>query len=344
MNNNLTYTITIGGIHISDQTNQSDRLMSSLFCEHGMDCTGGTCKIALADIDNSVPQCGEEVMVKIDNGEGEKQIFTGEVESSEVSSSIQCITASDSAAKLARYDLQSAYEKVGVEVIIQDILDQAGVTSGTIEKGPEFPSYVLLYGPRALHHVKKLACMCGFDVFTDGMGNVHVCGPLTKAGEYTFEYGVSVKECQLKEILPVYDGMEIFGEGAAGSKGAEKYYWLTEDLTGVSGKAALDSQGKVSSGKSGQQTRYLLSGAARSQESAEKLATGTMTAISAKKIRGYIKVPGAPGIFPGDVIKIDSVPKSHPLAEYLSASEGLRARRIRHWLNTDTGFITRMDF
>ncbi len=344
MSNSLSYNITIGSLSINNSSDKSDRILKSLFCEHSMDGIGGSSIIELSDIDNSAPQLGDEVVVKIDSGDGEKQVFKGEVEYVAVSPVSQTVNCSDDFSKLAKYDIQGSYEDSTADTIVKDILSQAGVSEGTVEEGPEFASYVLFNGPRALNHIKKLARLCGFDIFTDGEGKIHFSGIDTKGAEHTFQYGVNLQDFNLRETQPVNDGFEVLGEGAAGTDGAEKYYWLPDDLSGAKGMASLDSSGKVVTGKSGDFPAVHQNGALRSKESSDKVAEGMVKHISGKKIKGYVKLQGAAGIFPGDIVKVSDIPDNHGISPFFKSGEGLRVRRVRHSLTAETGLVSRVDF
>lgn len=343
MPGDVIYDLTIGSQIASSKTRDSERQLLSLVTELGMEGTGGHCTVELADAEYTPPEPGDPLKANLDAGDGEHQVFAGEVESVEATATSQRITASDGLVKLARLDVEAAYEDVTVDFIVKELLQQAGVEPGTLEKGPKLPSFILFRGPRALRYIQGLAALCGVDLFTDGEGKAHFAGPSTAGDLHSFQYGENVRELSIKEIQPVYDGVEFWGEGAASSQGADKYYWLPTELSGVNAKASLAGDGSVSSGTSGKCPIQLCSGALRSGEAVSDLAEARMKAVASRRIQGHIKVFGSPSVKPGDLVKIEGLPAHHSAAEIFKDAQGLRIRRVRHVLDMQAGFITRMD-
>jgi hypothetical protein len=340
----VTYDLTIGGQNASSTRRDSDRQLLSLMVELSMDGTGGRCLAELGDPEYTPPQPGDPFTVKLAGGNGETQVFKGEVEAVETTATSQRIMGSDGLVKLARLDLAEAYENVNVDFIVKDLMQRAGVEPGLVKKGPKLPSLVLFRGPRALRHIRKLAELCGVDLFTDGTGRAHFLGPDQAGEKRTFQYGENVVALKLKKIPPVNDGVEVWGEGAASSKGAEKYYWLPADLSGVQGKAALGTDGSVSTGKSGQQPTQFCSGALRSGDAAGAAAEARMKLVAGRLVQGHIKVFGSPAVMPGDLIDVEGLPAHHGATAVFEGGKSLRVRRVRHLLDMQAGFITRMDF
>ena len=344
MTNNLSYEIKIGRYSIKSDSKESDRTIKSFACEHSMDGGCGNCCIELSDIENPVPQTGEDVVVKIDSGKGLQSVFKGKIDHVTINPTTYQVNASDSLLSLSKCDLQVAYEKASADTIAKDILNKAGISIGTVEKGPKFESYVLLHGPCALNHLKKLGRIIGFDIFSDGEGKANFCGSSTKKNTHTIRYGIDILEYSIKELPLLIDSLIIIGEGSAGTKGAEKYYWLPDDLKGVTGKGCVDNKGNVSSGKAGSFLSTQYSAIAKSKEVGDTIAKNQLVNQADRRFSGYLKVTGITGIFPGDRIKIDSLPKKHALETFFKSGDGLRVRRSRISLNTETGLITRLDF
>jgi hypothetical protein len=309
-----------------------------------MDGTGGRCTAELGDPEYTQPQAGDPFTVKLAGDNGETQVFKGEVEAVETTATSQRVMGSDGLVKLARLDLAETYENVNVDFIVKDLMQRAGVEPGKVNKGLKLPSLVLFRGPRALNHLQKLAQLCGVDLFTDGSGKAHFAGPDQAGERRTFQYGENVVALKLKKNSPINDGIEVWGEGAAGSKGAEKYYWLAADLSGVQGKAALGTDGSVSSNTSGKQPAQFCSGALRSGDAAGTAAQSRMKSVASRLVQGHIKVFGAPAVMPGDLIAVEGLPVHHSAKILFEGGSSLRVRRVRHLLDMQAGFITRMDF
>jgi hypothetical protein len=338
------YDLIIGSQSASSARRGSDRQLLSLLVDLGMDGTGGSCTAELGDPEYTPPQAGDPFTVKLTGSDGETQVFKGEVEAVETTATSQRVMGSDGLVKLARLHLAEAYENVNVDFIVKDLMQRAGVEPGKIVKGPKLPSLAIFPGPRALNHIRKLAELCGADLFTDGSGKAHFAGPDQASAKRIFQYGENVVALKLRKNPPINDGVEVWGEGAASSKGAEKYYWLAVDLSGVQGKAALGPDGSVSSGKSGKQPAQFCTGALRSGEAVNAAAEARMKSVADRLVQGYIKVFGAPAVMPGDLVSVAALPPHHSAKILFEGGRSLRVRRVRHILDMQAGFITRMDF
>lgn len=339
----VAYDVKIGSQRASSSKRDSDRQLVSLMAELDMDGVGGRCILELAGASGTAPKLADEVTVGLDAGDGAKTVFTGEVESVDATATAQRITAQDGVVKLARLDVEQAYENVALDYIAKDLMQQAEVSAGTVAKGPQVPSCVLFRGPRALGHVRRLAALYGVDVYSDGDGKVHLAGPETQGAEHAFVYGEDVLELALQVVPAAHDGAEIWGEGAASSKGAEKYYWLPTDTASVSGKAALGADGSVSKGSAGKNPGRVRSGLVRSGDAAGSCAEGIMKAAAERRVRGWIVVFGDPAVMPGDRVKLSKLPADHG-ASAAMPGKGLRVRRVQHRLDMRRGFVTRLGF
>jgi hypothetical protein len=155
---------------------------------------------------------------------------------------------------------------------------------------------------------------------------------------------MNVLQIEIQATPPVHDSVEVFGEGAAGSQGADKFCWLASDLTEVSGQAAIDQQGAVAVGRTGQRPRRVTLGAVRSGEAAQHVAEAQMRSLAARWLRGRIEILGRPGVLPGDLLRVAHVPPAHAAADLLLGPHALRVRQVSHVLSRRRGFVTRMEF
>ncbi|MCG8422767.1 MAG: hypothetical protein MJE77_33040 [Proteobacteria bacterium] len=340
----IGYHATIGSQIASSRPNQGERQLLALFSELSMDSIGGRCRLELGGNRVEAPAPGDAISVELSAGESSAAVFTGEVEAVEVTATSQRIVASDGLVKLGRLDIEVTYEDVSVDFIVKDLLDQAGISIGTIDTGPDLAVYVIHRGPRALHYAQELAALCGADLYTDGRGAAHFASPRQGAADHRFSYGESVISLDLYRPPLVVDSIAVWGEGAAGSKGADKTHWLASDLAGVSGKAAIDASGATTSGSLGQSPRQLKSGAVRTGEAAQACADGHMAALASRRVRGRVDIFGTPGIEPGDLIDIADLPDQHAATSALLKNHTLRVRQVRHLMSRRRGYITRLEF
>ncbi len=344
MSTALAYRIEIGRQTASSDAAENERQLLSLVVQLGMDGQGGVCELLFGDPEMPAPQAGEPLQVKLDGGDGLRKVFTGTVDAARIDATGQRVTAYDDLHKLAGLETEASYEDVDVDFVIRDLLQRAEIASGRITKGFNLPSYVLTRRPGALRQMLELAAWCGADLFTDSEGRAHFVTPAEQGTAHVFDFAMNVLQIEIQATPPVHDSVEVFGEGAAGSQGADKFCWLASDLTEVSGQAAIDQQGAVAVGRTGQRPRRVTLGAVRSGEAAQHVAEAQMRSLAARWLRGRIEILGRPGVLPGDLLRVAHVPPAHAAADLLLGPHALRVRQVSHVLSRRRGFVTRMEF
>ncbi|MBL8480717.1 MAG: hypothetical protein JNJ60_00855 [Rhodocyclaceae bacterium] len=340
----VEYRAEIGSVTAASDARASDRQLLSLVVELGMDGSGGRVDAELAGADFDPPAPGDAVSVKLGIGAGLVPVFKGEAAAVEVGPASQRVLAQDALGLLGGAEAEGAYQDVNADFIVKDLLDQAGCKAGgAYDAGPKFAFFVAHRG-RALRHLQRLAELCGADLYTDGQGKLHFALADTTGASHSFQFGENLLAVNLRKVPPLWDSMEVWGEGAAGAKGADKAHWLCTDLSGVSAKAAVDDDGKVSTGKLGKRPQRLVDGALRSGEAAAAVAKGRMAWIATRWVQGDVEVTGAPAVMPGDTVKLEKLPASHAAAKLLGGGRKLRVRGVRHSLDRERGLTTRLEF
>lgn len=342
--NRIAWRVKIGSALASSDPRQSELLLLSLRSELSLDGSGSHCCIELGDIEQDVAVPGDKVSVQLDNGDGSQTVFTGKVSTVRASATGQQILASSSLGPLGGLQLECAYEAVAADFIIKDLLGQAGAKAGRIAAGPDLSAWLVHRGPSVLGHLRELAALCGADLMADGSDQIHCIVPDPGATEHAFTFGSSLLRLDLQQQSPASDSIEVWGEGAAGSSGSDKAHWLTTDLSGVSGKASIDSNGKVQAGKLGQRPLRLVNGALRSGEAAEAVARAWATQAASRWVRGSLEVFCSPAVLPGEHVKLEDLPASHPASRLLAQGRKLRVRKVLHQLDRQRGASTRLEF
>ncbi|MBP9803374.1 MAG: hypothetical protein KBE22_00525 [Candidatus Accumulibacter sp.] len=340
----LAYRIEIGRQSVSSDAARNERQLLSLLVRLGMDGASGVCELRFGDPEAPAPQVGDPLRIELDAGDGLRKVFTGTVDTVRIDATGQHLTAYDDLHKLAGLETEASYENVDVDFVVKDVLQRAGVAGGHISKGFHLPSYALTRSPGALRQVLELAGWCGADLFGDSAGKAHFVTPAEQGTAHAFDFAMNVLQIEIQATPPIHDSVEVFGEGAAGSQGADKFCWLASDLAGVSGQAAIDPQGVVAVGRTGKTPRRLTLGAVRSGEAAQHVAEAQMRALAARWLRGRIEVLGRPGVQPGDRVRLTGIPPRHAAADLLLGPHALRVRRVSHVLSRRRGFVTRMEF
>lgn len=338
------YKASFGSYTARHEPQDGDRLLLSLLVENSMAGIGGRCQAELAGAGFDAVKPGDPVEIEMGTGAAAVKVFTGVVTGGALTATTQRIEAQDGVAGLARVEVEAAYQDVSLDFIIKDLIQQAGAQAGTVCKGPDVPSYAAHRQPRVLGHVWRLAQACGADVFSRGDGKVEVSTPDQAGTEHSLTFGENIREMSLAPAVLPWDSVEVWGEGAGSSKGSDKAHWLCTDLSGVSGKAAVDAQGVVATGKLGQRPLLVRDGALRSGGAAQDSAKARMSWLASRRVTGQIELNGAPEVMPGDSVRIDKLPSDHGLAKLLAAVGALRVRGVRHWLDRELGLVTRLSF
>ena len=336
------YRIQVGGATASSTAGESTRQLLQLQVELDMDGPTAHARIELAD--GPPPTPGDPVEVKLDAGSGMVAVFTGNVATVEAGSTGQRIVAHGAFARLGQTEVEGSYERVSADFIIKDLIDKAAATAGTVAKGPQLAAWALHRGPTALGHLRRLATLCGAGLFADGAGKIHCATPKMGRADHRFTFGESVTRLAIQRVPPAFDSVEVWGEGAASAKGADKAHWLSTDLSGVSAKACVTPDGQVQAGKLGARPLRLRDGALRAGEAVEAVAKAWAAGVAARLLRGSVEVFATPAVLPGDLVEIAGLPGDHPAAALLGQGRLLHVRGVRHVLDRQRGALTRLGF
>ncbi|WP_148717125.1 contractile injection system protein, VgrG/Pvc8 family [Chitinolyticbacter meiyuanensis] len=338
------YSVKVGSYRASSGRDRGDRQLLSLVVDIDLDAAGGVCLIEFAAGEDAPVAAGDAVSVSLNTGDGATTVYTGTAGQVRLGAASERIEAWDALALLSRVRLAASYESVSADFIIKDLLQKVGAKAGQVATGPELAQYAVHPAPSVLAHVQRLAGLAGAIPFCDGQGAVQVLAATTAGNTHRFRYGETVIALALQPATPAFDSVEAWGEGAASAKGADKAHWLTTDLAGVAGKAALGQRGQITSGKLGDAPLQLIDGALRSGEAVQAAADNRMRALAARSVRGYLDVFAAPAIQPGDTIELERLPAQHPATRLLAGCGPLRVRRVRHTLDRARGLVTRVGF
>lgn len=342
---NIGYELSVGGQSASSGAPGGGLQLLSLVSLLDMDGVGGRCVMEFSSQAGGSTAPGDEVQVEIDGGEGLARVFTGEVNSVTHSPCSTRITATDDLAKLARMETEAGYEGLSAGGIVKELLSQGGAREGEVMDGPDFPYYYLHKGPRALAHIRSLARLCGADVYTNGKGEVQFAEPRQGAPDFIFQFGKELLDLVLTHSPPVFDGVVVYGEGAAGAHGADKAHWLAAELEGVKSQASVGVGGAVVPGNAGKNPRLRKHGGLRTMDDTRSAATGQARAAASRPLKGALRLLGEPKIEPGALVGVTGLERDRwgEAADLLSM-QPLRVRQVKHMLSIETGFTTRLEF
>jgi len=334
-----TVTVKIAGQALDGST--TALLPLAIACERGMDGVGRSSVEVIVPDGAKLPAPGSTLEISMGWDDESLPVFSGEVDRVRLNAVGASISAGDALARLANTFGAGAYEAQSPGKIARDLLSQASVNAGTIDDGPDLGSHVLFPGISLLAHLRRLAALCGASVFADGLGAVHFIAEETVSATRSFRFGVDVLDLDLVHAPATRSGVDVWGEGAAGTQGEAKSHWLPVALSGVTGSAEVGAEPVFASPPAARRV-VVHSGNLRIGNAAVQAAQGRAAAL-ARSLCGMLDLRGAPQVAPADLIELTELPAGHPV-EALLAAGPLRVRRVRHRLDTTRGFSTRLEF
>ena len=313
----ISYKITIGSksLQAGDLTRLIDLRTSA-----SLNIPANTCRLVLSPPDDLSCAPEDQVTVELGYKDNLSKIFSGTVDSVEWDIDRVRIRATSSFQKLLASNFNLLYEKSKAGDIVSDVAGRLKLSSGKVEKGIEFPVYVLGDSCSVYEHLRSLARQCGFDLYADPQDQV-VFARYSPAKTHKFEYGVNILSLGTEAPTTSLSGVEIYGESPTSfGQGADAYSWLTKQ----------DVQGKA--GNTSGVVKRIADPTARTLEAASQIATAVLAAEVPKQ-RGTLKVLGTPEVKLGEAIKIGKMP--------LSSQNGtFKVIEIRHILNRQQGFCS----
>lgn len=262
---------------------------------------------------------GDEVNISL-GPESARQVFAGVVESVNRDLNTWTIWAHSQMSALTRYKVNKLYEQQKGGDIVRDLAQIAGVTTGTVDNGLEYPVYSLGSNASMYDHILDLAGREGFDVFADANDKLQFRRYIPGTPQ-SLEYGKNILQITVEEDIPPYEGVNIFGESPAGhGQGKDAYSWLTK---------------KEVKGSSGKSSGSILTVADPVLKDVSAASTVAESIAQTKNITkwGKAKVLGNNQIEPGTTIKVSGAPKNELNGTY-------KVFGIIHTLGKKTGYTS----
>jgi hypothetical protein len=282
------------------------------------------CHIVLETQDAPKMQYGDDVKVELGYADSPSRLFAGKVNSVSASVTALHIEALSTFSALTAARFNVVYEKQTAGDIVSDVLGRLEVTTGAVDPGVTFPTYILHDGRTIWEHLHNLAQGCDFLFYADEEDQA-VFKAYAPQQTHEFQYGVHLLDYDWRSVTPTIEGVEVYGESPAGQgQSDDASSWLTK------------KEVKGSAGASSGHVLRLAYATARNQNLARSLATNLMN-IYKVQARGRVRVLGEPAVQLGDAIKLAKMP--------VSSQDGtFRITAVRHRLNVRRGFITEIDW
>lgn len=338
-----TYALSIGGL--SSDTGNPVAGPGAFVVDRDMDVPADALRLHLKER-TGIP-VGDAVTLALGFDGEEETVFTGSVEAVRPALSGVVVRALGTTSGLLNLRTSSTYTNQSAGTVVRDLVDQAGVSAGTVEDGPVLPRYVVDHALSGHRHAKELADRLGYELYTDRDGNLmfHALGPGAAldalggalgaiagaaaglagvAGGEGYAFGRQLLRATAGRRGVAWGTVEVGGESPMSRRGDTTEHWLTtndDDYRGTAGD--------------GGPTLLVRDPVARTKDLADRFAAGRL-AVAARSAREVsITVFGQPQVDLGATVATEAVPD-----EEINGSGYVRA--IRHRLNEREGFLTDM--
>jgi hypothetical protein len=252
-------------------------------------------------------------------------VFTGRVRTVAADGSgVVRLVATDAAGVLAARRVETSFENQSAGDVIRALAGDAAVSTGTIANGIDLP-FLVVDGARSVWtHVAELARLCGHFAYVAGDGALHFVPVATGDPVQRFTRGEDILSIRRTAEAPAFGAVTTWGEGAAGSQGADAWAMLIKDPAPVTGTNG-----------SGVERRFPAR-VLRSGDAVRSAASALAAAAQRLSDHGEMVVPGAPAVYAGATIEI------------AGAGAGLDGKAlvtgVRHTYETRAGFRSRIRF
>ena len=319
------YRLSIGTT-TTDSTGDLAATVIRVDVEVDMEVPAGRLAVVLGNTDGLTVAEGDPVSVELGYADnGLSKVIEGTVVALEPTISTYRIEGLSAMIRLLDLRLHQTYEKQTAGAIIADLAGQAGLATGEVQDGIEFPFYVVDDSKSAYEHARALAQKCGFDLYLDVDNNL-IFKKYEQAGaDHTFEYGVNVISWEVRRQEPAYGRVEVWGESPASSQGEDTVSWLTKSPQDFAGRAG-----------SGEPLLLIRDRSIRTKAAADTYAQAALRQIERQALTGTLTVLGAPQVKLGDAVEVTGMPQADVNGTY-------QVRGIRHRLSKTTGFVTTVD-
>ena len=337
-----TYALTIGSL--SSSTGEPVAGPRAFIVDRDMNIPADALRLELRD--RAGIAVGDEVTLALGyDGDQEETVFAGTVDTVRPAISGVQVRALGTTNALLNLRTSSTYTNQSAGSIAGDLIDQAGLSAGTVDDGPVLPRYVVDRALSGYWHLKDLADRLGYELYADRDGNVmfHALGPgagldtlggalgalagaaagLAGGGEgYAFGRHLLRAEAGRRDVA--WGQVEVGGESPMSRQGDSTEHWLTtndDDYRGAAGD--------------GDPALLVRDPVARTKDLADRFAAGRMAVATRTARETSITVLGRPQVDLGDTVSTEAAPE-----EEINGSGYVRA--IRHRLDDGEGFVTQM--
>jgi phage protein D len=330
------YRLTIGDRIVDTTDKPQASTLVDLTVVLDMEAPADSFTLVLGQVGGLAPQLDDDAVIELGfagdgdaasgSGQGLSRVMTGTVVSVEPGLTTNRVIGHSSADSLLRFTVEQTYEAKTAGEIVSDLADQAGVAVAKAQDGISFPAYVADGQRSVYHHMRDLADLCGFDLYTDAQGEL-VFEPFQRGKTiHTFEYAKHILEVSARQAPPHAGRVSAWGESPGGGQAEEAWAWLTKDFGGMAGTAGSESPALL-----------LARPALRTADAAQMAADAAYSRIQHRTLLGQLLALGQPGVKLGDAINLRDVPEA-------ALNDTFQVRSVTHRITKQGGFTTSIGF
>lgn len=334
-----TFSITIGSL--SSSTGKPVAGPQRVIIERDMDIPADSMELFL--MERSTINLNDNVSISLGYYEEQETVFSGNVIALLPTIDGVIVRALGKMNALLNLRTSAPFENQTAGNIANDLIGQAGLSTGIIDPGPTLPRFNVDKRQSAFKHLKNLANRLGYELFANRDGNIsfHALGPASGldamggvagsvptevdiTGGSGYVYGQHLIGARANQQNTARGKIEVGGESPMSGQGDTTAHWLTINDADYRGTA-------------GDGTTELLihDPLARTKDLADRFAAGHLAIAKREAHQVNITVMGQPQLDLGDNISASNIPD-----KLINGNGYIRA--IYHLFGEDTGFITNL--
>jgi hypothetical protein len=177
-------------------------------------------------------QVGDDVKLKLDNGEKGLDVFAGTIDSMRRGFSEINITALNASGKLARYRPATTYEQITVGTLIRNLCGDVGVEVGSVEDGATLAFYVADPSRTALEHVARVCAWSGALARVTPDNKLESLIVNATQSDVALKYGRELMGLNQGKVSSAVESFVVAGESGVGATSAPEALRPTTDFFG----------------------------------------------------------------------------------------------------------------
>lgn len=219
---------------------------------------------------------------------------------------------------LKRFD--KFYEQQTAGAIVKDLCQAAGVRVDEVSDGVQLPYYAVDSNRNVYEHIRYLAGISGFDVYTTNKNKLMFKKYQAKE-KHVLEYSKNLIKINKVERTKLIDSVKVFGESPSSSQGAQTTHWLSKQK--VQGTAGNEGGNEI----------IIEDRVIKDEDTAKQVADAVFERLKSGIFLITTEILGDPKIMLGDSVTIQGMPHDPMNGEY-------QARSVEHYFSKTSGFIT----